>query len=160
MHNWKGLISMKRFKNLWDRLLFRDKGIVPTKKLILYYFLFIIGMVVLSFWHFSWLFLLIATVLAISLSCADIFLLPKKDSLEVTREMPDELERYETEKVRVQITNRSPDNFSVVIKDDLPFVFHSALPVQALVKKEQQTVITYEIQPHKRGKYAFKKIYT
>lgn len=151
---------MKRFKSLWDRLLFRDKGIIPTKKTIQYYFLFLLGMILISFWHFSWTFIIVATVLAVCLTCLDIFLLPKKEYLTIEREILAELERYQEEIIYLHITNHLPDNYTVTIKDDLPLAFQSALPVEGKIKGKQKTVIAYSIQPLKRGKFNVEKIYT
>lgn len=78
----------------------------------------------------------------------------------IEREIPSELERYQEEMIYLHITNHLPDNYTVTVKDDLPLSFQSALPSEGMVKGEQKTIISYSIQPLKRGKFELEKIYT
>ncbi|WP_077065021.1 DUF58 domain-containing protein [Gracilibacillus massiliensis] len=150
---------MKRFKSLWDRLLFRDKGIIPTKKLLLLYCLFLLAMLVLSFWQFSWLFLSIATILMIALLTTDIFLLPKRSEFSVERNIDEEMERYQKQTVSIHIHNRTTDDYFVRIKDGIPTSFQTIFPLGQKIPAEQKTRITYEVFPQIRGDYLIDKLY-
>ncbi|MGP4039990.1 DUF58 domain-containing protein [Gracilibacillus sp. D59] len=150
---------MKRFKSLWDRLLFRDKGIVPTNKLIIYYALFLLAMFLLAFWQFSWLFLGIATLLMLSLLIIDAFLLPKKGDFQVERSIADEMERYDKQHVSIRIQNRTNDTFSVRLKDGIPASFQTIFPFNQQVPSGKTVDIIYEVFPQTRGKYLIDKVY-
>ncbi|MGN8647170.1 DUF58 domain-containing protein [Gracilibacillus sp. HCP3S3_G5_1] len=150
---------MKSFKSLWDRLLFRDKGIAPTKKLITYYALFILAMFILSFWQFSWLFLGISTLLMISLLIIDAFLLPKKDELQAERIIEGEMERYEKQTVVIRIKNGTSDHYTVRLKDGIPTSFQTIFPFNIQIPRGETVEIPYTMFPQKRGKYMIDQLY-
>ncbi|WP_231710576.1 DUF58 domain-containing protein [Gracilibacillus suaedae] len=150
---------MKRFKSLWDRLLFRDKGIIPTYKLITYYALFTLAMFILSFWQFSWLFLGIATLLMVSLLIIDAFLLPKKEDIEVARTIADEMERYAKQMVTIQIQNRTNATYTVRLKDGIPESFQTIFPTDQFITGGKSVAIAYEVFPQIRGKYQIDTLY-
>ncbi|MDX8046388.1 DUF58 domain-containing protein [Gracilibacillus sp. S3-1-1] len=150
---------MKRFKSLWDRLLFRDKGIVPTKKLLSFYALFLLAIFILSLWQFSWLFLLIATLLIVSVLVIDAFLLPNKANIEVKRAMEKEIERYEKQKVVIHIQNHMSAPFIVRLKDELPASFSTTFPSNIDVPSNGKVEIPYEMLPELRGNYTIDRLF-
>ncbi|UOQ49212.1 DUF58 domain-containing protein [Gracilibacillus caseinilyticus] len=150
---------MKRFKSLWDRLLFRDKGVVPTKKLLAYYGVFALVVGILSFWLFSWLFLGIATLLMLALLVIDAFMLPPKQSFKISRSVAEQIERYQQQNVTVHIHNQTNEPYTVRLVDSWPTSFQTNYRDEQLISKSQHTAFGYTITPHQRGSYTLNKLY-
>ncbi|MBB6513178.1 uncharacterized protein (DUF58 family) [Gracilibacillus halotolerans] len=149
---------MKRFRRLLDRLLFRDRGIIPTKKL-LYLFLALSGaLFLISFLFFSWILLGLAIVAVLGLTLFDLFYSPNRKDLEVHRDVPDELERFETELITITLENKSIFPCYVRIEDDLPQSFQASYPTRFLLQPGKGE-LEYSVKPSVRGKYHPNKIY-
>lgn len=149
---------MKRFRRLLDRLLFRDRGIIPTKKL-LYLFLALSGtLFLLSFMFFSWLFVGLTIVVVFGLTLFDLLYSPHRKDLKAYRDVADELERYDSKTITVTIDNQSIFPYYVRIQDDLPQSFRASYPEKTLLQPGKGE-ITYDVYPSVRGKYHPSKIY-
>ncbi|KAB8137871.1 DUF58 domain-containing protein [Gracilibacillus oryzae] len=150
---------MKRFKNWWDRLLFRDKGIVPTGRLLLFYSIFTIFLLIISFWRFSWLFLGISTVIVLFVSILEIIFIPGKKEVIAKRIISGEIERYEKSTVSISIQNQSNYDGMVRLVDEIPASFQTIFPSNVPLHKEKETIVDYTIFPQVRGKYVIDKLY-
>ncbi|WP_066187752.1 MULTISPECIES: DUF58 domain-containing protein [Gracilibacillus] len=150
---------MRRLKNLWDRLLFRDKGILPTYTLVIYYTIFLAALVLISFWQFSWLFLGITTLVMLGLVAIDAFLLPNRQQFDVSRQAEEEIERYQEQTININIENRTNARFAVRFIDDSPRSFQANYPDLQPLAERSQLLLPYQIQPTVRGDYLLDKVY-
>ncbi|GAB2565758.1 DUF58 domain-containing protein [Gracilibacillus alcaliphilus] len=149
---------MTRLKNLWDRLLFRDKGILPTYRLVIYYSVFLIVLTIFSLWQFSWFFLGIATLAMLALLSIDAFMLPSKKHIQVSREPNGELERFEKQEMILHMANLTNTHYDLRFVDDSPQSFQASYLKQTL-GANQAIQAHYTIQPHVRGNYQLNKVY-
>ncbi|MFC4402126.1 DUF58 domain-containing protein [Gracilibacillus xinjiangensis] len=150
---------MKRFNNWWDRLLFRDRGIVPTERLLLLFLIFSTLLLILSFWRFSWLFLGVTTFIVIFLSLLDIIFIPNRKEVTASRTLPAEMERYDKSTVSINIINRSNNDSYVRLVDEIPASFQTIFPSNIPLHKQSDVNIDYEVFPQLRGKYKINKLY-
>ncbi|WP_312469561.1 DUF58 domain-containing protein [Neobacillus sp.] len=149
----------KSLKNLWGRFLFRDRGVIPTKRLLLLYLF--ISLVLLSGmgWGISWRNVITVNIIVFLISLVDLLLSPNKKQLFIKRTFPAELERGITYPVQLEITNHSQHSFSFRLIDGLPQTFETSFPVFGVAEKESTTEITYETIALVRGRYEIKKLY-
>lgn len=149
----------KSLKNLWDRFLFRDKGILPTKRLLLLFlvvsFVLLLGMA----WRISWANVITVNIIVLFVSLGDILLSPNKKRLILKRTLPAELERGITYPVQVEVTNHSQHALSFRLIDGVPQTFERPFPLHGFAEKDVTTVFTYETIARVRGKYEIEKLY-
>ncbi|MUV37513.1 hypothetical protein JNUCC1_01319 [Lentibacillus sp. JNUCC-1] len=150
----------KSLKNLWARLLFRDRGIVPTKRFLILFGIYGVVMIVLAATAgMGWLQLIVTTVLLIALSLIDQVASPRRKDLTFKREMPNELERDVTSEVTLAITNTSSRTGSLIIKDDVHQSIHAALPLKTYVPPQSRITASYEITAPIRGDYHLEALF-
>src|SRR5690554_6749224 len=93
--------------NWLDRFLFRDRGIIPTKRLL---YLFIALTIILfssSFFHVSWTFILATNLFVLVVSFLDFIFSARKKEVKLERIIASEMERGKTYTVQVKIVNSS-----------------------------------------------------
>ncbi|HEX6922441.1 MAG TPA: DUF58 domain-containing protein [Bacillales bacterium] len=149
----------KSLKSLWARFLFQDRGILPSRRLLVLFLVFSCGAVLLSFFGISWLWLLIIDSLFIAVSLLDLLLSPRKKQLAYARTIPEELERGKSSTVKIEIKNNSSHSCIVNLKDGLPQSFHAPFPVSGSVKPQSSVMTAYQTIAPVRGKYELKKLY-
>ena len=88
-----------------DRFLFRDRGIVPTKRLIVLFIALSFILFVATFFGVSWIFILAVNVFALVVSLLDLLFSARKKELKLERTMPEEMERGKGYFVHVKIDN-------------------------------------------------------
>src|SRR5699024_9059901 len=93
MRNWRGRPLTKSLKNFLDLLLFRGKGVLPTRRLLAIFFALAIVLFALSFINHSWSFIIFANALVLVSSLFDLLLLPKRKDLVFSRKINRDLER-------------------------------------------------------------------
>ncbi|WP_096155047.1 MULTISPECIES: DUF58 domain-containing protein [Bacillus] len=150
---------IKLWKNLSGRFLFRDKGIVPTKKLVVLYGILSSILFLLTFFGIGWLEIFILNVLFISLTLIDLLLSPKKEKLKFKREMTSELERGIKYDVHISIQNFSNHTIKFEMFDDLPQSFQRPFPLKGIAEREKSTSLIYETLATIRGNYSLSKLY-
>lgn len=150
----------KLSKNWWGRFLFQDRGILPTKRLLILYAVLSLGLVIIGFFSaISWTAVLAVNLFLFLASLLDLTLSPKKDELAFNRELPERMERGLTNEVRVKVKNRSRHPVFYRFMDDLPETFESPFPVYGQIQKESSAVISYEAVARKRGQYEIRTLY-
>lgn len=149
---------MKRFRRLLGLLLFRDRGILPTKRLLFSFLLFSGVLFLLSFWYFSWIFLGIIIVALLGFSLFDLFYSPTRKEISAKREVAEELERFEETSITITLENQSTFPCYVRVRDDLPLSFRASYPDSGLLQPGKGKLIYY-VNPMVRGKYQPEKIY-
>ena len=149
---------MKLFKNWWGRFLFRDRGIVPTFKLL--FILLIAGLLitVLSLLGASWIFVGFLNAVILLISLVDLFFSPNRKQLDAKRMMPQEMERYAKQMVVVEVNNYSKFPCEMHFVDGIPTSFQTIFPVNQKITPGKN-VIDYHVFPLVRGKYVVEKLY-
>jgi len=146
-------------KSLWARLLFLDRGILPSRRFLIIYLLLSAALLILSFTEVSWVLLISVNVLFILASFLDLFFVPGRKELQAARHFPDEVERGLGVKAQVEIKNASAYPCTFRLVDDLPQSFEARFPVRGMAEAGTLSRITYETRAAVRGKYELKKLY-
>lgn len=149
----------KSLKNLWGRFLFQDRGVLPTKRLLILVLIVSLCLLVGSAWEISWLYIFFVNLVVFLLSLIDLFFSPNKKELSFKRVISEELERGIPYTVEIEIDNRSGYSFSFRLIDGLSDKFKSPFPFGGYVSKETITIVTYETVASTRGKYKIPKLY-
>ncbi|KYG34092.1 DUF58 domain-containing protein [Alkalihalobacillus trypoxylicola] len=149
----------KQSKRWWDRFLFRDKGFLPTKKLLVAFTglsIFLIGGVFLGL---TWPWIIALLMLAFILSLFDFLWLPSKKEIDIQRKLLDKLERNIDYEVELTIVNKGKQPVIYEIIDGLPQSFERPFPLRGKVNNESKTKITYQTKAPIRGDYDIDSIY-
>ncbi|MFA9456535.1 DUF58 domain-containing protein [Halalkalibacter sp. AB-rgal2] len=150
---------IKLLTSLLGRFLFRDKGILPTKRLLLLFIAISSFFVILGFFGVSWLWIIIGNGVVLLISLLDLLFSPSRDELNVSRQLDGELERGIAYQGKVVVTNRSRYPVAIRIIDDLPQSFVRPFPIVLQAGSESESSIGYETLAPVRGKYLVKKLY-
>lgn len=147
-------------KKLWERFLFRDKGILPAGGLLILFVAFSVCVSLLVTvteiaWH--WVFIINGLFLLISL--CDLFFSPKKDELTFERIIYHKMERSISYSVEIHLRNNSTRPVKIRLKDDVPETFHVEFPLEGSVKEGSVGTLTYQVTPSVRGKYDLNHLY-
>ncbi|MCJ7842006.1 DUF58 domain-containing protein [Lederbergia sp. NSJ-179] len=146
-------------KSWWGRFLFQDKGILPSKRLLMIFVLLSIVLWLFSFWGIAWNFVIGINVLVLLLSLIDLFFSPKRKQIQFERTMTEELERGLSYEMTIEINNTSPFAFTYSFVDGLPLSFGRPFPVRGNIGKGEKSQISYETTGTVRGKYEIKHLY-
>ncbi|MBM7715980.1 uncharacterized protein (DUF58 family) [Bacillus thermophilus] len=150
----------KLSKNWWGRFLFRDRGILPTKRLLILFGVLSMGLFMIGFFsEISWRAVIIINILLFLASLLDLLLSPKKGELTFERELPEQMERGLPDEIQVKVRNRSQHFVSYKFMDDLPQTFECPFPVFGHMQKESSASISYETTAWQRGRYEIIKLY-
>jgi uncharacterized protein (DUF58 family) len=149
----------KLLKSWWARFLFQDKGVLPTKQLLLVYLFLSIVLGISTVWEISWGLVFSTNLILFLVSLLDLFFSPSKKQLSFQRTISAELERGITYPVTIEVQNTSTYSFSYRLVDDLPQAFGRPFPIVGSIPKETAMRISYETTPLVRGKYEINKVY-
>ncbi|MEH7223485.1 DUF58 domain-containing protein [Bacillus sp. JJ1566] len=149
----------KSLKSLWDRFLFLDRGIIPTRRLILVLLFLSIGFLGLSLLELSWGIIIGLNLFVFFGSLVDLFFSPRKKHLVATRKLQSEMERGLPTSVDIEITNNSTYGLSYRFIDGIPASFTKAFPIKGKITGETTTRITYLTEAMERGDYQINKLY-
>lgn len=150
---------IKSLKNLWGRLLFQGRGILPTKRLLICFIIFSTALTLLAAFGLNWTVLIIGNCLFVFASLFDLLLSPKKQALTINRSLPDELERGVSCTVELKLSNTSirPAIFRII--DDFPPTFQSSFPLNGIVKEQAESKLSYRTVASVRGDYQINYLY-
>lgn len=149
----------KSLKNLWGRFLFQDRGILPTKRLLIVFVILAIFLAAGLNAGLSWLEILTIDVVILFISLFDLLLSPKKKQLSFKRTIPLELERGLQTDVTIEVFNNGQTSLSYRLLDGLSQSFERPFPVNGQIPPQSRTAITYQTVAGVRGKYEIKKLY-
>ncbi|RFB18833.1 DUF58 domain-containing protein [Bacillus sp. HNG] len=149
----------KSLKNLWDRFLFLDRGILPTTRLILALLLLSIGFLVLTSFKLSWEIIIGLNLFILFGSLVDLFFSPRKKNLSAIRKLPPEVERGLTTQIEVEVTNNSTYGLSYRLVDGIPDSFTKSFPIKGKISGETTSRIIYQTEAMDRGDYQINKLY-
>ncbi|MBA2174975.1 DUF58 domain-containing protein [Halobacillus locisalis] len=149
----------KSFKTLWDLFLFRDRGIVPTTRLVAAFSVVSLVTISLSISGLSW-----AAIMAINVgigivSLLDLLLSPKKNQLHIHRYINEELERGVETEATIEVMNDSKEEAFFRIIDELPPSFSHPFPIKESVSAGQKKTLTYPLTPEERGDYPLEQLH-
>ncbi|WP_406945164.1 DUF58 domain-containing protein [Halobacillus sp. SY10] len=143
----------KSFKNLWDQFLFRDKGIVPTKRLLLFILALSFVLILLSWIGLSWPFIIAANGAILLLSLIDLTFSPKRKELQIRRAMDEEMERGIENEASVLVRNASDKRLAMKVIDHFPQSFSQPFPLKKEIQGYEEARITYLFHAEQRGDY-------
>ncbi len=149
----------RSFKNLLGRLLFRDKGILPTRRLLGLYAIFSLAMTLLAIGGMAWIYLAVCNVLFLVVSLLDLLLSPGKRDLSFSREIPEEMERGIRYTITLQVENRSQRSAGFRMIDRIPAVFERPFPLTGRIEGESTVHVDYSTKAAERGKYLIDQLY-
>lgn len=149
----------KSLKSLWGRFLFQDRGVLPTKRLLLLFLVLSLALIIGTSWGLSWGFVIAINILVFFISFIDLLFSPKKSQLSFQRILPDELERGIAYEVKINVKNTSTYSFTYRIIDGLPQSFQHPFPLIGIIPKENTVEISYDTIANVRGKYEIAKLY-
>ncbi|MBM7542085.1 DUF58 domain-containing protein [Amphibacillus cookii] len=150
---------MKLLQRLWARLLFQDRGVIPTKRLIYLIAFASVILICLSYFFFDlWLFgsWLIGLMLV---SLVDLTFSPRRGQLALRRECPDEIERHQQAMITLTIKNNSTKSCLMKWTDDLPLTIETKTAKSVVLPVNQTLNVEQVIVPNERGLYPINKIY-
>ncbi|WP_082153453.1 DUF58 domain-containing protein [Bacillus sp. LL01] len=150
----------KSLKNLWGRFLFRDKGILPTRKLILLHALLSFTFIIASFFvAISWPVIFLLNGFFFLFNLVDLVFSPSKKAVKVARVLPAEMERGITYPVQIVVDNSSDQDMACELKDGIPQSFTRPFPVRGSVGKGSRKQFTYDTVAPVRGDYKVDKLF-
>ncbi|MFA9559176.1 DUF58 domain-containing protein [Evansella sp. AB-rgal1] len=149
----------KSSMNWWERFLFRDKGILPTRKLLVFMLILSVSLVMASFWGVPWTFILICNISALLISFLDLMYLPKRQHLSFKRRIPSDMERGVSYPVVLEVNNMSEHGVTYRLVDGLPQSFTRPFPLKGSVEKQSNVVTTYETMAPIRGSFHVDQLY-
>ncbi|MGG1675409.1 DUF58 domain-containing protein [Neobacillus sp. NRS-1170] len=150
----------KSLKSLWARFLFQDRGILPTNRLLLLFFIFSLFLTLGSFWGvYSWGYVFFVNGFVFLVSLADLLFSPRKKQLFFSRSRSEEMERGINYSFKINIKNESVYPFSYLLIDGLPQSFEQGFPLVGSIPKESAATISYETIAKERGQYEIQKLY-
>ncbi|HET7629425.1 MAG TPA: DUF58 domain-containing protein [Bacillales bacterium] len=149
----------KSLKNLWARFLFRDRGILPTKRMLALFAFFSCAVVFLTLAGATPTSVILVNAVFFGVSFADLFLSPKKNQFLFKRTMPERMERGFVYSIQLSVSNDSSHACELRFLDGLPQSFETHFPMTAVVRKRTTAVVSYETKAPVRGKYVIEKLY-
>lgn len=149
----------KSLKNLWARFLFRDKGILPTKRLLGIYPIFSFLLTVGTFWGLSWSAIILGNIAFLFISLADLFYSPNKNDLSLNRTIVEEMERGIVYPIKIEVSNTSQHPIRFRFIDGLPQTFERPFPFTGTALGQTKTEIAYKTIAYERGKYDITKLF-
>ncbi len=149
----------KLLKSLWGRFLFQDRGILPTKRLLIILFILSVCSLIGTVWHISWGFVITVNALFIFGSLADLLFSPNKQQLFIKRTMPEEMERGITYTVQIEVRNTSRHPFTYRLLDGIPASFERPFPLYGEVQRDTTILAAYDTLATVRGDYDIENLY-
>jgi len=150
---------IKSSKTLWPRHLFRDKGILPTPKLIGFVLISAVPISLASYWNIGWLVFISLNSTLILASLVDLWLLPRRNQLICLRSIKADLERGQDFEGSLQLTNNSKSTIKVRLIDHLPPSFSDPFPLIGKISGGQTITWFYHSKASLRGDYELDKVY-
>jgi uncharacterized protein (DUF58 family) len=149
----------KSSRSLLGRLLYQDKGVLPTIRLLVSYLCFSGLLLVGTLFGLSWVWIFILNGLFIGLSLIDLRFSPSKKEVEVKRDIPDQMERGLDYTVDLNIKNTSHRDMSFRILDGTPQSFQTSFPLEGKIAGHSAGNMSYGLVTPVRGDYHLTRLY-
>ena len=159
MWNWRVERVIKLSKTLCPRHLFRDKGVLPTPKLIGLLLCFAVPISLSAYWSFGWIAFLGLNSALILASLLDLWLLPRRNQFVCLRLTKADLERGQDFEVSLQLTNNSKSTIMFRLIDHLPPSFSDPFPLKGQIPRGKTLELSYHSKAPIRGDYELDKVY-
>jgi uncharacterized protein (DUF58 family) len=141
------------------RLLFQDKGILPTSRLLIVYVCFSGLLLTGALIGLSWMWIFSLNAFFLGLSLIDLMFSPAKKSVEVKRSIPDQMERGLDYTVELKINNTSQRDLSYRLLDGTPQSFQTTFPLGGNVAGLSTGSHSYHVVTPVRGDYQLTRLY-
>lgn len=149
----------KSSKTWWRRYRFRDKGVLPTPRL-LWFFLIVTVPVLLAFVSgFGWIAFWVFNGVLLLASLLDIVLLPRRKQFSLIRERNEETERGCPFDLHLHLYNQSKVAVRFKLIDDLPVSFARPFPLYGTVSGQDEVDVSYRSEASVRGDYSWRLVY-
>lgn len=149
----------KSLKNLWARFLFQDRGILPTKRLMLIFLLLSLVLLIGTIFGIPWGFVITVDVAVLLVSLADLLFSPRKSELSFKRTISAEMERGIAYTVKLEVNNSSRHATVYRLMDGTPQSFDAPFPVTGAIEERSTAAILYETVALVRGEYDINKLF-
>lgn len=150
---------MTSLGRLWGRFLFQDRGILPAKNLL--YLLLSTGFVlfIISFFRFDLIIFSGLILFIVFASLIDLLFSPNRRGLDLKREIPEDVERYREDQIKLIFTNQTDRSAFVHWTDDLPESVQTQKLGLIELKAGQSLTIQQPILASERGLFDLNKVY-
>ncbi|MGG3933049.1 DUF58 domain-containing protein [Schinkia azotoformans] len=149
----------KPLMNLWDRFLFRDRGIIPTKRLLFIVLVYSVVLIIGTLFAISWTFVIIFNIIILFVTLFDLFFSAKKKQISFNRKIVEEMERGISYMVEIKIKNNSSHSLKFRFVDGIPQSFRNHFPIYGKVSGNEKERVIYETTALIRGQYELEKLY-
>ncbi|WP_370295633.1 DUF58 domain-containing protein [Rossellomorea marisflavi] len=149
----------KSSRNLLGRLLFQDKGILPTGRLLIVVGIVSLLLTISGIFGLPWPLVFLVDLLIIGVSLCDLFLSPKKKEVGMSRQIEEQLERGLEYKVNLHLHNASHHEMFIELKDGLPQSFQVRFPLTGRIPASNSLTGSYTMVAPVRGDYKLNHIY-
>lgn len=151
----------KSFKTWLHRFQFRDKGILPTKRLLILLVFLFVPLILAIYMQKGWLFFIVMNSAVLLLSLVEFIILPKNKQFTCVRIISEKVERGSSFDIQLKIENNAPHPFPIYVKviDSLPESFARPFPLSGKIEGGEPYHLTYHTVGKERGNYTLDKIY-
>lgn len=149
----------KSSRKWWPPHPFRDKGILPTARLIKYLVSLTIPISLAAIWNLGWIVFFTCNATLLIASVLDLWRLPRRHEILCTRHLDQEVERGLDFQVRLHIQNQSGSPITFRLIDGLPESFLRPFPLHGQLHGRESTEVTYTSNVSVRGDYALNQLY-
>ncbi|MBY7141536.1 DUF58 domain-containing protein [Virgibacillus sp. NKC19-3] len=133
---------------------------MPTRKLLVIFLIFSIGLIVISnFSGLSWLWLFIVNGIILGMSLIDLSFSPKRKEITGQRQIPSEMEKGITYTAHMKLSNASAYAVNVRLIDGVPQSFQAPFPLKGNINRQESAILSYNIVAPVRGEYEVNKMY-
>ncbi|MCA0971300.1 DUF58 domain-containing protein [Halobacillus litoralis] len=149
----------KSFKALWDLFLFRDKGILPTQRLLLLMVVVSVLSTALAALGTSWFTLLAMNLGVLVVSLFDLGLSPSKKQWQIHREIEEEVERGLESEMTVSFYNPSDYEADIQVIDQFPTSFSNPFPIRERIPSDKKVTLSIPYVAKERGDYTLESLF-
>lgn len=139
--------------------LFHADAILPSKRLVICFFIGF-GIILLSaFFQLAWLFFPLVNGVILGLAIVDAWQIRNLPKLTVIRTCPEIIEMEEKNPIEIKLVFEKNWTGQMWIEDDYPLGFRISQRTLSLIwNNEREKTTSYWVMPHRRGKHTFGKL--
>lgn len=148
----------RSFRSWWDLFLFRDRGIVPTRRLLYLAAVLLVLVTGLAALGVSPPYLLSLNAVVFLLSLLDLTLMPAKKQIHLRRSMDEEIERGLKNEAAFSVENNSDRPMFIEVIDHFPSSFSKPFPLKGWINGRGGSDLVFSFTAGQRGDYRIPSI--
>lgn len=148
----------RSFRSWWDLFLFRDRGIVPTRRLLYIAAVLLVLVTGLAALGVSPPYLLSLNAVVFLLSLLDLTLMPAKKQIHLRRSMDEEIERGLKNEAAFSVENNSDRPMFIEVIDHFPSSFSKPFPLKGWINDRGGSDLVFSFTAGQRGDYRIPSI--